>query len=66
MGIDVHCFNSFFIKKLTEQGYKAVQRWTRKIDIFSKKRVIVPVNTNNVCISLFDLFYIDSLDNGCH
>ncbi|GMK57601.1 hypothetical protein CspeluHIS016_0404350 [Cutaneotrichosporon spelunceum] len=54
---EVHCFNSFFYAKLSEKssrksaryggswpGYDAVKRWTRKVDIFSKKFIIVPVN----------------------
>ena len=48
VGESVHCFNSFFFKKLSENGYSSVRRWTRKVDIFSKNRIIIPINTNNV------------------
>ncbi|BEJ17385.1 hypothetical protein CspHIS471_0607860 [Cutaneotrichosporon sp. HIS471] len=54
---EVHCFNSFFYSKLSEKssrksapsdvswaGYDAVKRWTRKVDVFSKKFILVPVN----------------------
>ncbi|KAG8907090.1 hypothetical protein FRB99_005345 [Tulasnella sp. 403] len=43
-------FNSFFYKKLSEkksqEGYQSVRKWTSKIDIFSKKFIIVPINEN--------------------
>ncbi|BEI96124.1 hypothetical protein CcaverHIS631_0110730 [Cutaneotrichosporon cavernicola] len=54
---EVHCFNSFFYSKLSDKssrksapsdvswaGYDAVKRWTRKVDVFSKKFILVPVN----------------------
>ena len=27
----VHYFNSFFFKKLEDQGYKSIRRWTKKV-----------------------------------
>ncbi|KAF9077524.1 hypothetical protein BDP27DRAFT_1311195 [Rhodocollybia butyracea] len=47
----IHIFNSFFYKKLSskkavEEGYRSVQRWTSKFDIFDKKFIIVPINEN--------------------
>eukprot|EP00898_Chlorokybus_atmophyticus_P005516 jgi/Chlat1/5966/Chrsp4S06179 len=50
----IHFFNSFFYKKLTQAdkdgqsggtvGYARVRNWTRRIDIFTKDYIIVPIN----------------------
>ncbi|TCD69028.1 hypothetical protein EIP91_009091 [Steccherinum ochraceum] len=44
----VHLFGSYFYQKLNvrnkEQGYQSVRKWTSRIDIFSKKYLIVPIN----------------------
>ncbi|KAK7204361.1 hypothetical protein BZA70DRAFT_280573 [Myxozyma melibiosi] len=43
-------FNSFFYKKLTERvnggksGFESVKKWTTKVDIFSMKYVVIPIN----------------------
>ncbi|KAF5382633.1 hypothetical protein D9615_003013 [Tricholomella constricta] len=46
----IHVFSSFFYKKLhqknMDEGYESVRKWTAKIDIFSKKYIIVPINEN--------------------
>ncbi|KAI0061630.1 hypothetical protein BV25DRAFT_1916654 [Artomyces pyxidatus] len=47
---EIHVFNSFFYKKLSnknpEDGYQSVRKWTQKFDLFKKKYVIVPINEN--------------------
>lgn len=49
----LHVFNSFFFSKLAEtdmsykQGraaFERVKKWTRKIDIFEKDYIFIPVN----------------------
>ncbi|KAK9719863.1 hypothetical protein K7432_004520 [Basidiobolus ranarum] len=40
----VHFFNTFFYPLLLEHGYAKVQRWTRRVDLFSKELVIVPIH----------------------
>ncbi|KAK9702297.1 hypothetical protein K7432_011302, partial [Basidiobolus ranarum] len=40
----VHVFNTYFYPLLTEHGYPKVQRWTRKVDLFSKELVIIPIH----------------------
>jgi sentrin-specific protease 7 len=46
----VFFFNTFFFSKLTENtgrasmNYKAVERWTSKVDIFSYDYIVVPIN----------------------
>ncbi|KAF8073873.1 hypothetical protein FPV67DRAFT_772567 [Lyophyllum atratum] len=46
----VHVFSSFFYKKLNkrnaDEGYESVRKWTTKLDIFSKKYIIIPINEN--------------------
>jgi sentrin-specific protease 1 len=46
---DVHYFNSFFWTKLTKEGYEKgrLAKWTKKMDIFSKDAILLPVNHNN-------------------
>lgn len=47
----VHCWNSFFYQKLSDQGYIGanLKRWTKrfKLDIFSLHKMLVPINHNN-------------------
>ncbi|KAG0702709.1 cysteine proteinase [Suillus ampliporus] len=47
--LDVHCFNTFFWPKLKNEGYEQgrLAKWTKKIDIFSKDAILIPVNHNN-------------------
>ncbi|XP_046401958.1 uncharacterized protein LOC124167936 [Ischnura elegans] len=40
----VHCFNTFFYPKLNSSGYSSVRRWTKKVDIFQKEILIVPLH----------------------
>ncbi len=42
--------SSFFITKLSEDGYNYlnVRRWTRQVDIFSLRVMLLPINVSNV------------------
>ncbi|CAL8307668.1 unnamed protein product [Lota lota] len=40
----VHFFNSFFHKQLVAKGYEGVKRWTKKVDLFSKWLLLVPIH----------------------
>ncbi|KAG2362691.1 hypothetical protein BDR07DRAFT_1460735 [Suillus spraguei] len=47
----IHVFSSFFYKKLNnkkslDEGYQSVKKWTSRVNIFSKKYIIVPINEN--------------------
>ena len=48
-----HYFNSFFISKLLDTEnkkvytYDAVKRWSKKFDIFTKRRIYFPINISN-------------------
>jgi len=39
----IYAFNTHFFQAFCEHGYSGVHRWTKNIDIFSKKKLFVPV-----------------------
>jgi sentrin-specific protease 1 len=43
----VHVMNTFFIPKLMESGYEGVKRWTKNVDIFLSKYILIPVHHIN-------------------
>ncbi|KAJ3990446.1 cysteine proteinase [Lentinula detonsa] len=47
--LNVHYFTTFFWQKLTRDGYEKgrLAKWTKKVDLFSKDIVLIPVNHNN-------------------
>ncbi|XP_019644953.1 PREDICTED: sentrin-specific protease 5-like [Branchiostoma belcheri] len=44
---DVYCFNTFFYTQLCRKGYQGVRRWTRKVQIFQKSVLLVPLHLGN-------------------
>uniref|UniRef100_A0A8C6MHS0 SUMO specific peptidase 1 n=1 Tax=Nothobranchius furzeri TaxID=105023 RepID=A0A8C6MHS0_NOTFU len=60
-------FNTFFYPKLRSSGYSAVRRWTKKMDIFSKDILLVPVHLGvHWCLCVVDfrkksIMYFDSM-----
>ncbi|WWC66956.1 uncharacterized protein I206_100863 [Kwoniella pini CBS 10737] len=67
----LHFFNSFFYQRISETGYSAVKRWTKKVDIFSMNTVVFPINIGNMhwtaCAVNFDekrIEYYDSMGDG--
>lgn len=40
----IYTFNTFFYSKLKESGHKALRRWTKKVDIFSFKLILIPIH----------------------
>ncbi|WFD01117.1 Ulp1 peptidase [Malassezia yamatoensis] len=40
----VHFFSSYFWQKLQSNGYKGVQRWSRRVDLFTKDLILLPIN----------------------
>ncbi|XP_037537538.1 sentrin-specific protease 5 isoform X2 [Nematolebias whitei] len=40
----VHFLNSFFHRQLMTKGYDGVKRWTKQVDLFSKRLLLVPVH----------------------
>lgn len=75
---DCYYFNSFFLIKLAgenydEYRYVGVRRWTRKVDLFARRRVFIPINLNNthwtlICIDmqLQVIRYFDSMGAPGH
>jgi len=65
----VYAFNTFFYLALSDKGYCHVSRWTKKIDIFSKKKLFIPVHVEEenhwclVCVNFTErsIKYFDSL-----
>jgi sentrin-specific protease 1 len=47
--LNVHYFSTFFWSKLQGEGYERARlaKWTKKIDIFAKDVVLIPINHNN-------------------
>lgn len=47
--LDVHYLSTFFWPKLKNEGYEQgrLAKWTKKIDIFSKDVILIPINHNN-------------------
>jgi len=43
----VYAFNTFFYEALSNKGYSNVCRWTKKIDIFSKTKLFIPILFKN-------------------
>uniref|UniRef100_A0A3P8WKF9 Sentrin-specific protease 5-like n=1 Tax=Cynoglossus semilaevis TaxID=244447 RepID=A0A3P8WKF9_CYNSE len=43
-GHKVHFFNSFFHKQLVAKGYDGCERWTKKVDLFSKWLLLIPIH----------------------
>jgi len=40
----VHVFSSFFWQNLSTRGYAGVRRWSRRVDLFTKDLVLMPIN----------------------
>uniref|UniRef100_A0A803XK66 Ubiquitin-like protease family profile domain-containing protein n=1 Tax=Meleagris gallopavo TaxID=9103 RepID=A0A803XK66_MELGA len=40
----VYAFNTFFYPKLLSEGYRAVKRWTRNVNLFKQHIILVPIH----------------------
>ncbi|XP_040284242.1 sentrin-specific protease 5 [Bufo bufo] len=40
----IHFFNTFFHKQLVTKGYDGVRRWTKKVDLFKKTLLLIPIH----------------------
>ncbi|KAL7416767.1 hypothetical protein BDY24DRAFT_378204 [Mrakia frigida] len=47
--LSLHYFSTFFFAKLESPGYEKAKlsRWTKKVDIFTKDLVLIPINQGN-------------------
>ncbi|GLV43295.1 hypothetical protein CBL_14027 [Carabus blaptoides fortunei] len=70
----VYSFNTFFYPKLISSGYSSLQRWTKRVDIFSFDIIVVPVHLGfHWCMATIDfrdksIRYYDSMlgnNNQC-
>jgi len=65
----VYTFNTFFFIALSNKGYEHVSCWTKKVDIFSKEQLFIPVHIeerNHWCLISVNfknksIHYYDSL-----
>jgi len=71
----IYSCNTFFMSKLFPENerydFEAVRRWTKNIDIFSLKKIFIPINIDNrhwtlVYIDVHNksIFYYDSLGDA--
>lgn len=44
----VYAMNTFFFPRLLQAGYDGVRRWTRKLDIFTKDILAIPLHLNSI------------------
>lgn len=53
----VYAMNTFFVPRLMQAGHAGVKRWTRKVDIFAKDVLPVPVHVGGVhwCMAIIHL-----------
>lgn len=52
----VYSFSTFFYERLRNEGFKGVQRWTKRVDVFSKEILLVPVHLGmHWCLAVIDL-----------
>lgn len=69
---NVYAMNTFFYPKLLSGGHASLKRWTRKVDLFSKDLVVVPVHLGiHWCMSVIDfrnksIRYFDSMGAPNH
>ncbi|KAM9315929.1 sentrin-specific protease 5 [Gastrophryne carolinensis] len=40
----IHFLNSFFHRQLMTKGYNGVKRWTKKVDVFKKTLLLIPIH----------------------
>lgn len=40
----VYAFSTFFYPKLLSEGYRAVKRWTRNVNLFKQDIILVPIH----------------------
>ncbi|XP_059148626.1 sentrin-specific protease 1-like isoform X2 [Physella acuta] len=72
--IKAYAFNTFFYPKIMSGGHQAVKRWTKKVDIFDMKHIIIPVHLGmHWCLCMVNIkeksiTYYDSMggkNNSC-
>ena len=63
----VYAMNTLFLRKLMTTGYSTISFWTKKVDIFSFDKILVPVHLDvHWCLAVIDLkkkgvYFYDSM-----
>jgi len=67
----VYSMNTFFFDTLKNRGYRAVRRWTKKVDLFEKDICFCPIHVNRIhwTLAIIDfrkkeISYLDSMGGG--
>lgn len=66
-GLKVYATNTFFYPKMMELGQPALKRWTKRVDIFEKDIMLIPVYLGmHWCLAVVDfrkpgVYYYDSM-----
>ena len=42
--LKVYSFATFFFPRLSKDGFRGVQRWTKKVDLFAYNIILVPIH----------------------
>ncbi|XP_014279148.1 sentrin-specific protease 1 isoform X3 [Halyomorpha halys] len=70
----IHTFSTFFYAGLQSRGHSGMKRWTKKVNIFEKQLIIIPIHLHmHWCLIVVDLMkkeinYYDSMghdNNEC-
>lgn len=70
----IHTFSTFFYAGLQSRGHAGMKRWTKKVNIFEKQLIIIPIHLHmHWCLIVIDLMkkeinYYDSMghdNNEC-
>jgi len=73
-GLKVYATNTFFYPKMMDSGQPALKRWTKRVDIFEKDIMLIPVHLGmHWCLAVVDfrkpgVYYYDSMggnNNKC-
>ncbi|XP_060871989.1 sentrin-specific protease 1-like [Metopolophium dirhodum] len=59
----IYCFDTYFHEKYKKNGYLGVKRWTKKINIFSKRKLFFPINITARNFSHWILVVVDIKKN---
>ncbi|CAJ0755564.1 11127_t:CDS:10 [Entrophospora sp. SA101] len=62
----VFVYSTQFMTKYLNSGYQGVSKWTKKVDIFSKDLLFVPIHSGahwSLCLVDFQAFRIDYIDS---
>eukprot|EP00116_Pleurobrachia_bachei_P002546 sb/3462808/ len=68
----IHIFNTFFYPRLLKVGHQGLARWTRKVDLFAKDLIMIPIHLGmHWCLAVIDnrtstITYYDSLLGDNH